>query len=109
MIGTLVNVLLWLDLHRDRQWRTLPRTHNHEQSLTTSTQNDASGAFKTKLFCGEGGGVGDREKRVGREFTRGGLGGRKRRGDLRRGGFGGVGFTTKNYKYGCGANYMRIS
>ena len=56
MIGTLVNVLLWLDLHRDRQWRTLPRTHNHEQSLTTSTQNDASGAFKTKLFCGEGGG-----------------------------------------------------
>ena len=29
--------------------------------------------------------MGDREKRVGREFTRGGLGGRKRRGDLRRG------------------------
>ena len=71
MIGTLVNVLLWLDLHRDRQWRTLPRTHNHEQSLTTSTQNDASGAFKTKLFCGEGGGVGDREKGWGGNLREG--------------------------------------
>ena len=73
MIGTLVNVLLWLDLHRDRQWRTLPRTHNHEQSLTTSTQNDASGAFKTKLFCGEGGGGGETGKKGGEGIYERGL------------------------------------
>ena len=33
---------------------------------------------------------------------------RSMKGD-RREGRGGVGFTIKNYKYGCGANYMRIS
>ena len=67
------------------------------------------GHLRQSYSVGKGGGGGRQGKRVGGEFTRGGLGGRKRRGDLRRGGFGGVGFTTKNYKYGCGANYMRIS
>ena len=43
--------------------------------------------------------MGDREKRDEEIYEGGSKGGYR----------GGVGFTTKNYKYGCGANYMRIS
>ena len=76
------------------------------------------GHLRQSYSVGKGGGLYEGvwetgKKRVGREFTRGGLGGRKRRGDLRRGiegrVQGGVDSLPITTNMAAGANYMRIS